>query len=194
MIYLCSDYKSAAVDELLSVIPKSERFRIGLIKNRNKQLQSAAAWALLSKVENLSAETETARDNDGKPYIVGSKRFFSLSHCDSCVAVAVSDERVGIDVEQVVNGYPEAVAKRIFSEKTLEEIAAADDPQREFFIKWTQYESFIKAFGVNADFSEADETLFKSDVINGVALSLCCKIRHGIKIVSISDVLSEKTT
>lgn len=190
MIYLCSDYRSATLGELLSVIPKSERLRINRIKNPDKQLQSAAAWALLSKIANLDEKTETARYDDGKPYILGAKKFFSLSHCESCVAAAVSDERVGIDAEKIAADYPKDVASRFFSEKTRREIADSDDPAREFYIRWTQYESFVKAFGADADFSGADGTLFKSEVINGVALSACCKTNHEIKTVSISEVLS----
>lgn len=190
MIYLCFDYRSATLDKLLSVIPKSERLRICRIKNPDKQLQSAAAWALLSKVGKLDENTETARYDDGKPYIVGAKNFFSLSHCESCVAVAVCDERAGIDAEEIKTDFQKAVARRIFSQKTCEDIENADDPVREFYIKWTQYESFVKAFGADADFNDADGSLFYSEVINGVALSACCRISHEIKTVSISDVLS----
>lgn len=192
MIYLCFDYRSATLDELLPIIPKSERLRINRIKTPDKKLQSAAAWALLSKVENLNENTETARQADGKPYIIGAKNFFSLSHCESCIAVAVSDERVGTDVEEIKADYPKDVARRIFSEKICGEIANADDPVRDFYVKWTQYESFVKAFGTDSDFSEADESLFNSDIINGIALSVCCKINHEIKTVSISDVLSNR--
>lgn len=145
---------------------------------------------MLSRVENLDENTETAREESGKPQIPGTKHYFSLSHCENCVAVAISDERIGIDVEQIKNGYPEAVASRVFSAKTREEIASADDPVREFYIKWTQYESFVKAFGADADFSCADGSLFRSEVINGIALSYCCKIGHEIKILPISAVLN----
>lgn len=189
MIYLCFDYKTAPLEKLLSVVPKTERLRIRRIRNQEKQFQSAAAWALLSHVENLDENTETARDEDGKPHILGKKSYISLSHCENCVAVAVSDERIGIDVEQIKNSYPEAVASRVFSAKTREEIENADDPAREFYIRWTQYESFVKAFGAEADFSCADGSLFRSEVVNGVALSVCCNLSHEIKILPISDVL-----
>lgn len=189
MIYLCFDYRSATLGELLEVIPESERVRISQIKNPDRQLQSAASWALLSAVANLDRNTETARDDDGKPYIVGEEVFFSLSHCKSCVAAAVSDGRVGIDTEEIKKDYPEDTANRVFSEKIRREIANADDPAREFYIKWTQYESFVKAFGADADFAEADGSLFVSEVINGVAVSVCGCENSGIKTVPVSAVL-----
>ncbi len=190
MIYLCFDYRNAPLDKLLAVVPETERQRIISIKNQDKQLQSAAAWALLSLAENLDLNTETIRDKSGKPQIPAAKHCFSLSHCDACVAVAVSGEGIGIDVERIKDGYPEVVASRVFGEKARKEIADAAEPAREFYVKWTQYESFVKAFGADADFFRADGSLFRSEVIDGVALSVCCNESQEIKILPVSAVFS----
>lgn len=191
MIYLCFDYKSAALEELLSVIPKSERRRIeNQMKVPEKQLQSAAAWAVLSRVKNLSADDVIRRNEWGKPELSDADFFFSLSHCETCVAVAVSDSPVGVDVETVKDGYPENAANKVFPENVVAEIVASRNPPAAFYLKWTQYESFYKAFGKRTDFSPTDNALFQSKLFVETALSICSATPHEIKIISLVDILS----
>ena len=63
--------------------------------------------------------------------------FFSLSHSENIVAVALSENTVGVDVEKIrpVNS---SVLKKLVNEKASVE---------EFFKKWTEKESVFKAFG-----------------------------------------------
>lgn len=90
----------------------------------------------------------------GKPFIAapnaGAAWHFNLSHTPTMVAVAVSREPIGIDVEDMSRRPPNmAVAKRYFAPREYARIAAS--PQGEqiklFFQYWTLKEAFLKAEG-----------------------------------------------
>lgn len=193
MIYFCTDFRKADLDKLCENVPANERFRIkNLIKNPEKQLQSAAAWALLSFAANLDGNTETARNADGKPSVVGKNIEFSLSHCGNCVAVAVSDDAIGVDAEAVTKNFPKNAAKRLFSAKTCEEIESSPRPEVEFFLKWTQFESFIKAGGNPSDFEKADPSFFHATDMGDIVLSYFSLKPQTVKRVSVNEILSTK--
>lgn len=193
MIYYCTDFLKADLGMLTENIPANERFRIkNLVKNPEKQLQSAAAWSLLSFAADLDRATETARDNNGKPFIIGKNMEFSLSHCGNCVAVAVSDFPIGVDVETVTTDFPNNVAKRLFSAETCDKIANSPRPEMEFFLKWTQFESFIKAGGTPSDFEKADPSLFHSEDLGGIMLSYFSSQPQTVQRVSVNAILSRK--
>jgi len=90
----------------------------------------------------------------GKPSISepagGEGWHFNLSHTETMVALAVSRQPVGIDVEDTTRGAPDiALAKRYFSASEYERIAAspAGEQSRLFFHYWTLKEAFLKAEG-----------------------------------------------
>lgn len=193
MIYYCTDFRNVSVDLLTENIPENESFRINnLIKNPERRLQSAAAWALLSYAANLCASTKTGRDDAGKPFIVGKNIEFSVSHCKKCVAVAVSDDAIGVDAETIPEKYPQDAAKRFFSTELCKHIADSSAPNVEFCFKWTQFESFVKAGGNPSDFEKADPSFFHSAAIDGAVLSFYSAKPHAIEPVSVKEFLSRE--
>lgn len=91
----------------------------------------------------------------GKLYLAGSDDFyFSISHAREYVALAIDDQPVGVDVEQVQ--IRENVAKRFYSEREQEEIRimqeadAKDGGKRAeiaFTKIWTGKEAYLKYTG-----------------------------------------------
>lgn len=90
----------------------------------------------------------------GKPFIRGpaiaTDWHFNLTHTRRMVAVAVSRQPVGIDVEDLSRRVPDLdIAKRYFSQREYEHIAAsaASEQARLFLQYWTLKEAFLKAEG-----------------------------------------------
>lgn len=91
-----------------------------------------------------------SHDSHGKPYIVGSRLHFNISHCGSVIAVAFCTEEIGADIE-LVRDFNSAVVKRYFTDGEKEYIFSADDKETEnqrFFEIWTAKEAFLKYCGV----------------------------------------------
>ena len=92
------------------------------------------------------------RTENGKPY-VDSDVYFSLSHTKGLTVCAVSRENIGVDAEMLREmKNKEKILKRYhISEK--EKVS-----DKEFFEKWTQFESRIKFFGETLHFCHKAKT------------------------------------
>ncbi len=107
----------------------------------------------------VAQEDIVIKENDnGKPYIENVDIEFNISHSCDVVVCAVSDRKVGIDVEKI-RAVKLSVAKRVCSEKELEYIfgrvpvesdfALCDDEEilTRFFTLWTKKEAYAKCTG-----------------------------------------------
>lgn len=87
-------------------------------------------------------------DNSGKPYLKDYRDvFFNISHSKNAVVCAVSDKKVGVDVQYMKDVNFKYIIKRCFSEKEKIKISNSIDKKNEFYNIWTQKESFIKCNG-----------------------------------------------
>lgn len=117
----------------------------------DKYLSVGAGFLLATalKLFNIDILTADFSTNEyGKPYISDHKEIdFSLSHSGSFAMCAVSDRRIGCDIQCVTYARP-AVARRFFTVAEYEYIITSADPQSEFIRLWTLKESYVKALGL----------------------------------------------
>lgn len=81
----------------------------------------------------------------GAPYIEGGP-YFSISHCKTGIAVAVSQNPVGIDIESIRSFKPELMRKTMNEDEQLR-ITSSAIPEVEFIRFWTQKEALLKLQG-----------------------------------------------
>ena len=81
----------------------------------------------------------------GAPYIEGGPHF-SISHCKTGIAVAVSESSIGIDIEAIRTFKPELMRKTM-SPTEQERITLCAKPEEEFIRLWTQKEALVKLQG-----------------------------------------------
>ena len=81
----------------------------------------------------------------GAPYIEGGPHF-SISHCKTGIAVAVSENSIGIDIETIREFKPELMRKTM-SPTEQERITLCAKPEEEFIRLWTQKEALVKLQG-----------------------------------------------
>lgn len=118
------------------------------------------------------------RTENGKPYIDGEIEF-SLSNTDGLIICAVSDVPVGADCEKVRNINNK---ERILARFTKNEEKALSD--KEFFEKWTAFESRVKLFGeriVDCLSAVEKEVCTKTFELDGYIVSVSCENNKEIK-------------
>lgn len=81
----------------------------------------------------------------GAPYwAVGP--YFSISHCKQGIAVVVSDQPVGIDIEGM-RKVDDGLVRKTMNTQEQAQIAAAANPEQEFIRLWTRKEAYVKMLG-----------------------------------------------
>ena len=81
----------------------------------------------------------------GAPYIEGGPHF-SISHFKRGIAVAVSENPIGIDIEAIRTFSPELMRKTMNEDEQLR-ITSSAIPEVEFIRFWTQKEALLKLQG-----------------------------------------------
>lgn len=85
--------------------------------------------------------------DNGKPFLKGHPAIhFNVSHCPQAVVCAISDEVVGIDVEEI-QVFDDDTAQSVFNENEFHQIRNNPIPENEFAILWTRKESLLKCRG-----------------------------------------------
>lgn len=107
------------------------------------------ARTVLSDDSMNSADLNVAVDAHGKPYLPDSSLHFNISHSGSWAAVAVSDEPVGIDIEQIRPIEWQGIARQHFADEESRALLRETEESRllAFFTLWTGKESYVKAEG-----------------------------------------------
>lgn len=106
-----------------------------------------------------------AVDGSGRPGLVFPrlKDFdFNLSHSGDWLALALSDHRVGIDIEKIRPVSALLIGQDFFSSREFDYLKESPRDRRErFFRLWTLKESFVKAVGdgLNYPLKEAQFTI-----------------------------------
>lgn len=103
---------------------------------------SKFAWITLSKYIDLS---KVKFSKNGKPYLIGNKQYFSLSHTHDMIAIAINDKPIGIDIEYILpTNIASMLASRLLEGKQLQSYYKAKDRAIWFTKYWTQHEAYIK--------------------------------------------------
>lgn len=135
-----------AIENALPFLDDKRSRRIRRLRVPLKRAQCAAAGLLLTHIlgENGTSPTLVYGDN-GRPYLAdGSDTFFSITHSDKWVFLAVSDSEIGIDAQA-----PRKVCPRLAARSTTaEELAwVKEDTEPHFTRLWTMKEAYLKYTG-----------------------------------------------
>ncbi|MBO4690109.1 MAG: 4'-phosphopantetheinyl transferase superfamily protein [Paludibacteraceae bacterium] len=146
------------VARLLPLVPVQRREQALRYKTMFGQYCCLRSWEMLDELlrqtsrESLGNVSFTSRNfsynENGKPYLDGGP-FFSISHCKEAIAVAVSDEPVGIDIESIRHA-DDSLIERVMNENERSLIRAKSqgtEADRMFTRLWTQKEAIVKAQG-----------------------------------------------
>lgn len=138
-----------------SVFPKAREDEILSVSHDNLKKQKLWVWkvleyAIFRSFSYSMEELAPTRDKSGK--WVSEKCFFSLSHTKDLVSVAVSNEPVGVDIENVVEFKTKFQGKDDLVDKIVEKICTKKEKKDiktldfdEIVALWTKKESVFKS-------------------------------------------------
>lgn len=118
---------------------------------------SLFAWLSLAKYVDVS---KVKFNENGKPYLIGNKKYISLSHSFNKVAIAIDTKPIGIDID-VPLPLPmvRMMAQRVLNEKQRKQYFAAKDQGLWFAKYWTQHEAYLKMIGGKFTFNSLKENV-----------------------------------
>lgn len=93
-------------------------------------------------------EIEYIYNESGKPYLKDKNLYFSLSHSNGIVALTISKEEVGLDIE-LIKPVKDALAKRIMTTEEYNIYNTLDKNKKitYFYEVWTSKEAYVKKIG-----------------------------------------------
>ena len=147
------------------------------LKDTAKKINSFLAYEFLKHIAcellNTDKDKITIKfTENGKPYIENSQNFyFSISHSENIIAVAIADSEIGVDIEKI-RAINTSLSGRFFTKNEIDYIEKNTAKNNDtFFELWTKKEAYIKQKGLNlSHLSKIDVT---SDNIKNNFLS--CK-------------------
>ena len=95
--------------------------------------------------DNVDKMPEFVYNEHGAPYLEDGP-YFSISHCKQGIAVVVSDQPVGIDIEGM-RKVDDGLVRKTMNVEEQAQIAAAANPEQEFIRLWTRKEAYVKMQG-----------------------------------------------
>ena len=148
----------------ITVLPPSRRAHIDRIKQQDDRLRSLAVTHLLNTIlEELDVcDAKLEVLENGKPYLVGSNLFFSLSHSEEGAVAVVSEAPVGIDIEKI-KPVADKLINYVCTENEREYIESGNDKEYRFFAVWTAKEAFFKKNG-GGSIRSVDTTMFEKSL------------------------------
>lgn len=158
-IYYCDTAKfDPLYEKMLENLPEERKLKTEGFSKRKDKLLSAAAGLMVIKIFGKDAFEKILYNEHGKPFFELGKKF-SISHSGRFSVIAVSEEEIGIDIEEreIINP---AVAKRCFTE---EEQDFAKMSTQNFLRIWTAKEAVLKLLGTGFSYSPSSFSVLPLD-------------------------------
>lgn len=178
----------------------AERYeKFNRYKNIDDKLRCLASGILLAKFFSAEKINSIEYNKLGKPFIKGDK-YFNISHSGEYVVLAISDDVVGIDIENHNRAYDESTSerlqKKIMSVNEQKYMMSSENKVEDFVKFWTLKESYLKwtgegirtqlskiEFVINKDKATlakgSDEfNFYINSKIKGYTVSICTKDKN----------------
>ena len=116
---------------------------------------------LLNELDVKNAKLETGEN--GKPYLVGSDLFVSISHSYEGVVCVVDKNRIGIDIEKI-REVPHSLIDYTCTDQEKEYVLGGEENHtfKRFFEVWTAKEALLKKTGIGIKEAMVINTLLTS--------------------------------
>ncbi len=144
--------------QCLSVLTAKRREEAGAFLEEKDRLLHCAAGLLLRKVLSVTQDDDLRYGEYDKPELTNGSVQFSLSHSGHYAVLAVSDQRVGVDIEPIQK--PQILPRKVLTGEEmdwLQEHSEAED----FCLLWTRLESALKAEGCGLVLEKREFSLLK---------------------------------
>lgn len=144
-------------DVLLQKLPADEQNKyLKYRKKQDREMFLCSRLLLRTEFEkklNLDFDFQLSYNEFQKPYLKDYPNFhFNISHSAGCVAIAYSDNSVGVDIEKIVNYDKKELlryADTVFNRQEIDVLQSLNENSSQYFFTklWTMKESVIKNLG-----------------------------------------------
>ncbi len=119
----------------------------------------------IDKIEYICNES-------GKPYIKDSNLYFSLSHSNGIVALTVSKEEIGLDIE-LIKDVKDTLARRIMNDLEYSTYQSLNKESKKiyFFEVWTSKEAYIKKLGTSITLTPSNISIEEDVLLKKINIS-----------------------
>ena len=149
------------------------------IKNAKNYSQVFQRYLLAKQLHLNEDEIKISRSEYGKPYLTSYRNIhFNVSHTINAMICAISEEKIGIDIERI-KLFNIGVTQKYFTKQEQYYIFKEKEKQDERFVEiWTRKEAYVKwtGKGMKVSFQSFDTLKDKkifSFNIEGYFISLC---------------------
>ncbi len=132
-IFICDTHNASweKIEKAAALLPPQRLAKAQSCRSKEAYLDKVVGFWLvhyaLSRYNPALKVQDWCVSETGKPYLENSALHFSLSHTQGCIAVAVDNAPVGIDVQKIVP-HPHGFAKRWFSEDEQALVVSSTEP------------------------------------------------------------------
>lgn len=138
-------------DEKLKNMNEERADKINKLKVTADKLRSMGAGLLIQFIkEKYGIEEDVQIDKFGKPHFPNSNVHFNISHSGSYVIAAVSNDKIGIDIQRIQKD-KHRIAEKNFLPSECEYINSTEvdaEIQQRFCEIWTIKEAYLKNIGI----------------------------------------------
>ncbi|MGI6229664.1 MAG: 4'-phosphopantetheinyl transferase family protein [Tractidigestivibacter sp.] len=131
------------------VAPRYQRLSDGEAPETSR-LGEFGAGLLLATVLGVREDGQLEIGSEGKPDLASGWAHISISHDDGLAVLAVSDQVIGVDVEEVPVEYGRLqrdALRGVLSDVAIAQVEASENPALAFALAWTHVEAVVKADG-----------------------------------------------
>ncbi len=145
-------------------LAESERYILQKIKGEGRRIQWLAVRYLLHHLTGREERATVLKDKFGKPYILESTHFISISHSNDMAAVVASDVPCGIDIQFPVDKIAR-IMPRFCSPEEQAYLKSSKDPFLAMHVLWGGKEAMYKAYGRRGLTYKADLSIPNADLL-----------------------------
>ncbi|QQZ09009.1 4'-phosphopantetheinyl transferase family protein [Heyndrickxia vini] len=199
---ISASFNSKVYDQLFRFIHTIEKDYLMKYKKFADRYNSLLALSLAKKLTNkkLSAQLNLLHTELGQPFLMGHHEHISISHCENTIVVAMSTNKVGIDVEKKLS----TVGYKLFLADEEYELLNNSKNRADLLTSiWTLKEAYLKLKGkgffidpTNISFNKIKERWFlkddfcsflSRDLPNGMKLSIASEVEKKINFEKITE-------
>jgi phosphopantetheinyl transferase len=129
--------------ELLNLVKLTEAEKTHFLKISapKRQVEFLATRILTEKI--TGEKIEIVYQTDGKPTLLNSREYISISHSANMVVVFISELNCGVD-DETINRDTDRIAKRFLHPSEMENIQKSDQPKLLQLLYWCAKEAIFK--------------------------------------------------
>ncbi len=136
------------LSQAIAALPEWRRERTLRFKHQTGQVECAYSYHMLCQLlrehHGITLQPHFLIGEHGKPTLLEYPHIhFNISHCRRAIAVAISDQPIGIDVE-VIGRENDSLAHHVLNARELHQMQSSPNPSALFAQLWTQKEALFK--------------------------------------------------